>query len=72
MIYITYMIEVAGILGEISWVWVEILMMTVLVIIVATKQQGLVIVLVCVSSPEFERLRDHVKTLSCMRRIRVV
>ena len=66
------MIEVAGILGEMSWVWVEILMMTVLVIIVATKQQGLVIVLVCVSSPEFERLRDHVKTLSCMRRIRVV
>ena len=66
------MIEVAGILGKMSWVWVEILMMTVLVIIVATKQQGLVIVLVCVSSPEFERLRDHVKTLSCMRRIRVV
>ena len=47
MNYITYMIEVAGILGEISWVWVEILMMTVLVIIVATKQQGLVLVLVC-------------------------
>ena len=66
------MIEVAGILGKMSWVWVEILMMTVLVIIVATKQQGLVIVLVCVSSPEFERLRDLVKTLSCMRRIRVV
>ena len=66
------MIEVAGILGKMSWVWVEILMMTVLVIIVATKQQGLVIVLVCVSSAEFERLRDLVKTLSCMRRIRVV
>ena len=66
------MIELAGILGERSWAWVEILMMTVLVIIVATKQQGLVIVLVCVSSPEFERLRDLVKTLSCMRRIRVV
>ena len=66
------MMEVAGILGKMSWVWVEILMMTVLVIIVATKQQGLVIVLVCVSSPEFERLRDHVKALSCMRRIRVV
>ena len=64
------MIEVAGILGKMSWVWVEILMMTVLVIIVATKQQGLV--LVCMSSGEFERLRDHVKALSCMRRIRVV
>ena len=39
MKYITYMTEVAGILGEMSWVWVEILMMTVLVIIVATKQR---------------------------------
>ena len=37
--YITYIIEFAGILGEMSWVWVEILMMAVVVIIVATKQR---------------------------------